>query len=99
MEARHSIRQFVQESIHKDQITEIIRLAGLAPSAWNLQPWRFHIATDKQMKERLQQAAYGQKQVTSAPVVIMVACDMEDVVKKIQIKSSRHQLMPAAFIL
>jgi nitroreductase len=80
IESRHSIRQFVQESISKEQITEIIRLAGIAPSAWNLQPWRFHIATDKQTKERLQEAAYGQTQVTSAPVVIMVASDMEDVV-------------------
>jgi nitroreductase len=83
IESRHSIRQFKQETVPSDHLTEIIRLAGLAPSAWNLQPWRFHVATDAPTKERLQDAAYGQTQVTSAPVVIMVASDMEDVLSNL----------------
>jgi nitroreductase len=79
IEDRHSIRQFEQENIPQESLEEIIRLAGLAPSAWNLQPWRFHIVTDSKIKEQLQEAAYGQKQVTSAPAVILVGSDMEDV--------------------
>ena len=84
IESRHSIRKFVQEQIPKEEIHEIIRLAGLAPSAWNLQPWRFYIATDAALKERLQDAAYGQMQVASAPVVILVGSDMEDVVAHLE---------------
>lgn len=83
IESRHSIRKFVQEAIPKQDLLEMIRLAGLAPSAWNLQPWRFHIVADPAMKAKLQEAAYGQQQVTSAPAVAMVASDMEDVLEKL----------------
>jgi nitroreductase len=79
IESRHSVRKFEQNPIPQNDIEEIIRLTGLSPSAWNLQPWRFHIVTDKTLREKLQEAAYGQQQVTSAPAVILVASDMEDV--------------------
>lgn len=80
IESRHSIRKFEQETITKEELTEIFELVRLTPSAWNLQPWRFHVITDNQLKEKLQEAAYGQKQVTSAPAVVLVVSDMEDVI-------------------
>jgi nitroreductase len=79
IQSRHSIRKFVQEPIPKEDINKIFELVRLTPSAWNLQPWRFHVATDMQLKEKLQEAAYGQQQVTSAPAVVLVTSDMEDV--------------------
>jgi nitroreductase len=79
IESRKSIRKFVQQPIPQEDLNEILRLASLAPSAWNVQPWRFHVVTDPQLKEQLQAAAYGQRQVTSAPAVILVTSDMEDV--------------------
>ncbi|WP_078547881.1 nitroreductase family protein [Litchfieldia alkalitelluris] len=83
IQERHSIREFQQNDIPKETLEEIIRLAGLAPSAWNLQPWRFSVVTDSTLRERLQEAAYGQKQVTSAPAVIIVYSDMEDVLSSL----------------
>lgn len=79
IESRHSIRKFVQEPIPKEHLDDIFSLVRLSPSAWNIQPWRFHVVTDTQLKEQLQEAAYGQQQVTSAPAVILVSSDMEDV--------------------
>jgi nitroreductase len=79
IESRHSIRKFVQKPISKEDFRQIFELVRLSPSAWNLQPWRFHVVTDAKLKEKLQEAAYGQKQVTSAPAVILVISDMEDV--------------------
>ncbi len=79
IEDRRSIRRFVQETINGDDLEEILRLAHLAPSAWNVQPWRFHVAVDPEVKRQLRAAAYDQPQVTSAPAVILVASDMEDV--------------------
>lgn len=78
--SRHSVRTFEQKPIPREDLTKIMELVRLAPSAWNLQPWRFQIITDPTLKEKLQEAAYGQKQVTSAPAVIIVSSDMEDVV-------------------
>lgn len=76
--SRRSIRKFVQEPLDQSDLREIIRLSSLAPSAWNVQPWRFAVVQDPALKERLRGAAYGQAQVTNAPAVIAVYSDMED---------------------
>ncbi|WP_419881376.1 nitroreductase family protein [Peribacillus sp. B-H-3] len=80
IESRQSIRKFTEEEIPREKLDAIFNLVRLSPSAWNLQPWRFHVVTDSQLKEKLQEAAYGQQQVTSAPAVVLVTSDMEDVV-------------------
>ncbi len=77
--SRRSIRKFVQEPLDQNDLREIVRLASLAPSAWNVQPWRFAVVQDPALKERLREAAYGQAQVMGAPAVIAVYSDMEDV--------------------
>jgi nitroreductase len=76
--SRRSIRKFVQEPLDQNDLREILRLASLAPSAWNAQTWRFAVVQDPALKEKLQDAAYGQAQITSAPAVIVVYSDMED---------------------
>lgn len=84
IESRRSIRRYVQETINGDDLEEILRLARLAPSAWNVQPWRFHVVVDPEVKQQLRAAAYDQPQVTLAPAVIMVASDMEDVMANLE---------------
>ncbi|WP_409305828.1 nitroreductase family protein [Peribacillus sp. SCS-155] len=79
IESRHSIRKFSDSPIPQETLREILDLVRLSPSAWNLQPWQFHVVTDTDLKMRLQEAAYGQQQVTSAAAVIMVASDMENI--------------------
>jgi nitroreductase len=83
IESRHSIRKFKQQPIDEQDLQNIFELVRLSPSAWNLQPWRFHVITDDNLKNKLEEAAYGQKQVTSAPAVIVVTSDMEDVLANI----------------
>jgi nitroreductase len=83
IESRRSIRKFKPEPIPREELDEILRLASFAPSAWNLQPWRFIVVTDPSLKEALQAAANNQPQVTSAPAVILLASDMEDVLEHV----------------
>ena len=78
IETRRSIRKFVQEPMNQNDLREILRLASLAPSANNVQPTRFAVIQNKELQARLQEAAYNQGQVTSAPAVIVVYSDMED---------------------
>lgn len=79
IESRRSIRSFVQEPMNGDDLREILRLASLAPTAFNAQPTRFAILQNPEVQAQLQAAAFNQKQVTSAPAVIVVYSDMEDV--------------------
>jgi len=79
-EQRRSIRTYKPGSIPRSDLLEILRLAGLAPSSMNVQPWRFVVVESPELKEQLAAAAYRQKQVTAAPAVIVLYTDMADTV-------------------
>lgn len=49
-----------------------LRLATLAPSSYNLQPWRFLVVRSLANRQRLRAAAYNQPKITEAPVVVIV---------------------------
>ena len=74
--ARRSIRRFVQEPIDRADFERIFDTVRLAPSAFNVQPWRFVVVTDPALKDALLAAANGQRQVASAPAVIVLYTDM-----------------------
>ncbi len=46
VETRGSVRQFEKEPVSQDDLRELVRLAGLAPSANNEQPWKFIVVTN-----------------------------------------------------
>jgi nitroreductase len=75
---RRSIRQYTDEPVPEDDLREILRIASMAPSAWNLQPWRAVVVRDPSLKARLAVAANNQPQVTRAPAIIVLYADSED---------------------
>jgi len=77
IEERHSVRGFTGEDVPMAIITETLRLGNLAPSAGNLQARDFIIVRDKEMKKKLSKAAFGQKFVEEAPVVMVICCNMK----------------------
>lgn len=76
--ARRSVRSYTDQPVTDEEIRDLLELTGRAPSAFNLQPWRFIVVRDQQVKDDLRAAAFGQKQVSDAPVVIAMYADMED---------------------
>jgi nitroreductase len=78
LEKRHSIRSFdAIRDVPEEIVEEILRCACLAPTAGNVQPWRFFVVRESQVKDALAAAALGQSFVASAPVVIVVCADLE----------------------
>ena len=75
---RRSIRAFGAERIPREDLDAIFDVTRLAPSAWNLQPWRFVVVEDPVRKAQLAEAAFNQRQVSSAPAVIGIYTDMRD---------------------
>ncbi|MDA1077089.1 MAG: nitroreductase [Proteobacteria bacterium] len=45
VQGRRSIRGYKSDPVPKELITEVIDLAGRAPSSMNTQPWHFHVVT------------------------------------------------------
>lgn len=55
---RHSVRQFLDKPLTKQEIVEVLTDAQKAPSATNTQPWRVYLASGEtlnRLKERIMQ--------------------------------------------
>lgn len=69
---RYSVRSYQDRAVETEKLDSILEAARLAPSASNRQEWRFIVVRDKNVRQRLMQAAKDQTFVGQAPVV--VAC-------------------------
>ena len=84
MEERRSIRDFETAPVDEADLLEILRLASLAPSSSNTQPWRFVVVTNADMRAKLHEAGYNQRQYATAPVIIAVVADGEDMLASLE---------------
>ncbi len=91
--SRRSIRQYDTAPIPEADLRELLRLAARAPSAYNIQPWRFVVVQDETLKASLAAAAYGQQQVLRAPATIVLYSDMESALERLP--DAMHPDMPA----
>jgi nitroreductase len=72
---RRSVRHFnAKLDVAEEDIRALIEAAVAAPSAGNIQPWRFTIVRSMEARERLA-GALRQRWATTAPVVIIVSVD------------------------
>lgn len=49
--SRHSVRAFLPTPVSREQVTEILDVAGRAPSGTNIQPWKVHVLTGQPRQE------------------------------------------------
>jgi nitroreductase len=82
--SRRSVRRYTGEPITDEELTLLIESAGRAPSAYNLQPWRWVAVRDQDYKTALQGAAFGQPQVGAAPVVLVLYTDVRDALDTVE---------------
>ena len=57
MHARRTVRHFSTDPVPAALIDQAIAVAGTAPSGANLQPWRFVVVRDPEVKRRIREAA------------------------------------------
>lgn len=79
---RRSIRKYKKDQIPEEIILELLDAARLAPSGCNAQPWRFRVIKDIDTKLQLVQAAYNQKFISEAPVVLVVCANIKQYLDK-----------------
>lgn len=75
--ARRATSAFKPDAVPEKVLRDVLELAMMAPSGYNLQPWRFVVVRDPEVKRRLRQAAMGQPKVEEAPVVVACCGDPE----------------------
>jgi len=74
---RYSCRAYQDKPIEQEKLDKIFEAARLAPSAKNLQDWRFVVVTDKKTKRQLAEAANNQGFLEDAGAII-IACSNSD---------------------
>ena len=76
-ETRRSVRHYNPDfKMSREEIEELLNIAVQAPSSSNLQPWRFLVIQEQEMKEKLLPIANNQKQIVDASAVIAVLGDI-----------------------
>jgi nitroreductase len=78
---RRSIRNYDPAvKISREEMTEILHEATLAPSSVNMQPWRFLVIESPEGKAKVGALArYNQKQVETSSAIIAVFGDMNSI--------------------
>lgn len=74
---RRATPSFLPDPVPETDLKKILDAGLSAPSAYNLQPWRFVVVRDAEQRARLRQAAMKQPKVEEAPVVIVACADLE----------------------
>lgn len=72
---RKSVRAFTNVPVEREKLNRILEAARLAPSARNLQEWRFLVVTEAERRRALADAAGGQSFVGDAPVVLVCCAE------------------------
>lgn len=77
-EERRSVNSFdTSKELSQTLLKEIIDLGVMAPSAFNLQPWRLIAVSSDDAKEKLLPLAFNQPKVKDAPVTLIIVADKE----------------------
>lgn len=75
LDKRRSVRHFnTKLAVTDEDINVLLQAATTAPTAGNIQPWRFYVVRTLEARERLADAL-SQRWATGAPVVIVVCVD------------------------
>ena len=78
---RYSCRDYQDKAIEPEKLDIIFEAARQAPSAKNLQDWRFVVVTDKKIKRQLAEST-NRPDIFAKAGAIIVACSNNDEVMK-----------------
>ncbi|NTW25004.1 MAG: nitroreductase family protein [Lentimicrobium sp.] len=67
IENRASVRSFTAEKIKPEDLKELVRRAGLAPSINNSQPWKFVVVTNHELLKKMAEAV--SESIGNLPVI------------------------------
>lgn len=57
LNSRRTVREYSSKSVPFELIEKAIKTAGTAPSGANMQPWRFVVVADEEIKRKIREAA------------------------------------------
>lgn len=78
IEQRRSIKHYdVSHRMTDDEVHQLLSLAMLSPTAFNIQNWRFVVVRDPELRRQIRAVAWDQAQVTDASLLIVLCADLK----------------------
>ncbi|NMC65826.1 MAG: hypothetical protein GYA53_06760 [Acidobacteria bacterium] len=82
IQSRRSIRRYSPQPVEREKILACLEAARLAPSAENVQPWRFLVIDEPELKNQMAKEAFSGVYATSrfaagAPVLVLMLARLD----------------------
>ena len=78
IESRRSVKSFdPAHRMSEAEVHELLSLAMLAPTAFNIQNWRFVVVGDPALRQEIRKVAWDQPQVTDASLLLVLCADLK----------------------
>ena len=99
---RRSVKHYdPNHKLSDDEIEQLMSLAVLSPTSFNMQNWRFVLVKDPEIRKKIRSASWDQAQVTDSSLLIVLCADLKSWKKdpgqywKDAPKEARDFLVPA----
>jgi nitroreductase len=76
--SRRSVKHFdASHVMTAEEANQILSLAILSPTAFNIQNWRFVVVDDAELRRKIREVSWGQSQVTDTSLFIVLCADLK----------------------
>ncbi|MFH1399816.1 MAG: nitroreductase family protein [Candidatus Woesearchaeota archaeon] len=86
---RRSVRKYLDTPIEWEKVSKILEAARLAPSAGNVQEWKFVVVTQPELIKKMAEAAVSQRWMETAPIIIVICAKMEKITRYFGLRGER----------
>lgn len=78
IENRRAVKHYdPNHQLSEEEIRRLMSLALLAPTAFNIQNWRFVLVRDPELRRKIRNVSWDQAQVTDASLLIILCGDLK----------------------
>jgi len=75
---RRSVKHYnINHKITDNEINQLMSLAVLSPTSFNMQNWRFVTVKNTEIRKQIRTAAWDQAQVTDSSLLLVVCADLK----------------------
>ena len=77
IKTRRSVKHFdPKHKLSDAEVEDLLSLAILSPTAFNIQNWRYVIVSDPALRQQIQDSADGQVQITESSLLVVLCADL-----------------------
>lgn len=80
MDFRHACKIFDEtKKISDEDMTFILEVGRKSPSSFGMEPWKFLVITNEELKNKLKPVCWNQPQITTCSHLVIILASIEDV--------------------